>query len=43
MRGADLYGPRDVRFEERPAPVAEGDRAMDERRAINTLLRPDGD
>jgi hypothetical protein len=73
MRGAILYGPRDVRFEERPDPriiepilpelidliwnrkidpgkvfdlqlpleeVAEGFRAMDERRAIKTLLRP---
>jgi hypothetical protein len=73
MRGAILYGPRDVRFEERPDPriiepilpefidliwngkidpgkvfdlqlpleeVAEGYRAMDERRAIKTLLRP---
>jgi threonine dehydrogenase-like Zn-dependent dehydrogenase len=71
MRGAVLYGPRDVRFEERAAPVrrflpklidlvwkgkihpgkvfdltlpldkvAEGYRAMDQRRAIKTLLRP---
>jgi threonine dehydrogenase-like Zn-dependent dehydrogenase len=83
MKGTVLYGPRDVRFEERPepdrhvhlhggpAPVrrylpdlidltlkgefhlgkvfdltlpldqgAEGYRAMDERRAIKTLLRP---
>ena len=73
MRGAVLYGPQDIRFEERagPAPVrrflpqlldlicsgkidpgkvfdltlpleqvAEGYRAMDERRAIKTLLRP---
>jgi hypothetical protein len=47
-----LYGPRDVRFEEREAPkiekptdalldqVAEGYRAMDERRDIKALLRP---
>ncbi|HSB01480.1 MAG TPA: hypothetical protein VLE49_12585 [Anaerolineales bacterium] len=69
MRGTMLYGPRDVRFEERPDPtiieptdaiiwnrkinpgkvfdltlpleqVAEGYRAMDERRAIKALLRP---
>jgi threonine dehydrogenase-like Zn-dependent dehydrogenase len=60
MRGAVLYGPRDIRFEEREAPrilqptdavirisatcVCGSDlwphRAMDERRAIKTLLRP---
>jgi hypothetical protein len=69
MRGAVLYGPRDLRFEEREIPtiteptdalvwkrkinpgkvfdltlpldqVAEGYRAMDERRAIKTLLCP---
>jgi len=48
MQGAVLYGPRDVRFEERDTPtimqptdaIAEGYRAMNERRAIKTLLRP---
>lgn len=43
MKGAVLYGPRDVRFEEREDPqtqVAEAYRAMDERRAIKSLLRP---
>jgi hypothetical protein len=48
MGGAVLYGPRDVRFEERDAQtimllldqVAEDYRAMDERRAIKTLPRP---
>ena len=61
MRGAILYGPHDVRFEQRDDPkiwnrkidpgkvfdltlpltqVAEGYCAMDERRAIKTLLRP---
>jgi len=44
MRGAVLYGPRNLRFDERDTPtiiqVAEGYRAMDERRAIKTLLRP---
>jgi threonine dehydrogenase-like Zn-dependent dehydrogenase len=61
VEGTVLYGPRDVRFEERliqfvfvskihPGQVfdlilqldqvAEGYRAMDERRAIKTLLRP---
>lgn len=52
MRVAVLHGPRDVRFEERVQPkiikptdaaldqVAEGYRAMDERRAIKTLLHP---
>lgn len=51
MRGAVLNGPRDVRLEERDASKiieptdailrlpAEGYRAMDERRAIKTLLR----
>jgi threonine dehydrogenase-like Zn-dependent dehydrogenase len=54
MRGTVLYGPRDVRFEERPDPSIIrptdaivrlsvtsicGYRAMDERRAIKTLLR----
>jgi hypothetical protein len=38
MKATMLYGPRDVRFEERP--VAQGYRAMDERRAIEALLRP---
>ena len=58
MRGAVLYGPRDVRFEERLVwdrkvnpgkvfdmtlpldQVAQAYSAMDERRAIKTLLRP---
>jgi hypothetical protein len=45
MQGTVLYGPRDVRFEDLTLPlhqVAEGYRAMDERRAIKTLLRPEG-
>jgi hypothetical protein len=37
MRGAILYGPRDALPLDQ---VAEGYRAMDERRAIKTLLRP---
>jgi len=49
MRGTVLYGPRDIRFAD-PGKVfdlklplekvAEGYRAMDERRAIKVLLRP---
>jgi hypothetical protein len=42
MRGAILYGPRDLRFAERADPailVAEGYRAMDERRAIQCCTR----
>jgi hypothetical protein len=35
IKQAVLYDPGDVRFEE----VAEGYRAMDERRAIKVLLR----
>jgi hypothetical protein len=42
MRGAVLYGPRDIRFDlTLPLDqVAEGYRAMDERRAIRALSRP---
>jgi len=42
MRGTVLHAPGDVRFEEGAdlEDVAEGYRAMDERRAIKALLRP---
>ena len=40
MKGTVMYAPRDVRFEERLDQVAEGYRAMDERRAIKALLIP---
>jgi hypothetical protein len=52
IRGAIVYVLGDVRYEERPdpgkmldmvqpfAPLAEGYRAMDERRAIKVLLHP---
>jgi hypothetical protein len=36
MRGTVLYAARDIPLDE----AAEGYRAMDERRAIKTLLRP---
>ena len=49
MKGAVIHGPRDIRGEIEPrkvfdlelplAQVAEGYRAMDERRAIKALLR----
>jgi hypothetical protein len=45
MKGAIIRGARGVRHEERAEPkilestAAEGHRAMDERRAIKTLLR----
>jgi hypothetical protein len=38
MKATMLYGPGDVRFEERPDPkIIE---PTDERRAIKTMLRP---
>lgn len=43
MRGALIYGPGDVRFEERADPViplaevADAYRAMDDRRAVKVL------
>ncbi len=44
MRGTVLYGPRDIRFEDRESPaieqLAEGYRTMDERRAIKALYGP---
>jgi hypothetical protein len=48
MRGAILHAPHDERCEGRPGrrslkpldQVAEGYRAMDERRTIKVLLRP---
>jgi len=39
MQGTMLYCPRDIRFEDRPEPKIRY-RAMDDRRAIKTLLRP---